>query len=107
MPHTLEELAIATAKEQSAINELQNIRQIRDPVSMMKHVPAAGQGCVLIPQTDPAAVHLDYPYPQHIPSAAAAAVVARPPPLTPTPIELHVESQLQLERYLHGFFERK
>jgi hypothetical protein len=83
MPQTLEELAFATANEQRAINELQNIR---DPVRMMKRVPAAGQGCVLIPQTDHSAVHLDYPYPQHIPSAAAVprqTIQPYTPPLTP------------------------
>lgn len=83
MPQTMEELAFATAKEQRAINELQNIR---DPVRMMKRVPAAGQGCVLIPQTDHSAVHFDYPYPQHIPSAGAVprqTIQPYTPPLTP------------------------
>ena len=87
MPQTMEDLAIATAKERHAINELQNILQIRDPVRMMKRVPAAGQGCVLVPQTDHSAVHLDYPYPQHIPSAAGVprqAIQPYTPPLIPT-----------------------
>ena len=90
IPQTMEELASATAREQRAINELQNIRQICDPMRMMKRVPDAGQGCVLIPQIDHSAVHLNYPYPEHIPSAATIprqTIQPYTPPLTSTPIE--------------------
>jgi len=58
---------------------------------MMKRVPDAGQGCVLIPQTDRSAVHLDYPYPQHIPPAVAVprqTIQPYTPPLTPAPTEV-------------------
>lgn len=72
IPETLEEITAATAKEQQLINSLENIRQreVLDPVQMMRRVPAPGQGCMLVPQ-DPGPVHPEYPYPQHIPPAAA------------------------------------
>jgi hypothetical protein len=72
IPETLEEITAATAKEQQLIDNLENMhqRQIRDPAQMMRRVPAPGQGCMLVPQ-DPGPVHPEYPYPRHIPAAAA------------------------------------
>lgn len=72
IPETLEEITAATSKEQNLIDNLENMRrrQMRDPVQMMRRVPAPGQGCMLVPQ-DPGPVHTEYPYPRHIPPAAA------------------------------------
>jgi hypothetical protein len=73
LPQTLEEVANATAREQQAINELKNIQRFRDPAKAIRRVPAQGKGYMLVPQPtgahDQAALHLEYPHPQHIPAA--------------------------------------
>jgi hypothetical protein len=74
------------ATEECALNELPGVPQAEVLARMMPHSASHDQECTPfhqpIPPETPISVPLDYPYPQHIPPAAAPQV-CRVPPVTP------------------------
>jgi hypothetical protein len=103
MPQTME-IARGRAREERALNNLQIVGETRDPLSMMRRVPVPGEGCILVPQQQS---HLDYPYPQHIPPAAAASnqIVSCSAPMITTGTEFYRRAPQEPSRLALTFEE--
>jgi len=80
MPSNPGERTRRIAEERRKIQELERIKGMRE--GLMTRVPPKGKGVMIVPDTNPRP-NMPYPYPQHIPPAAAPQIgvfVPAPPP---------------------------
>jgi hypothetical protein len=82
MPSNPGERTRRIAEERMKIQELERIKGMRE--GLMTRVPPKGKGVMIVPDTNPR-LNMPYPYPQHIPPAAAPQNRVFVPALPPSP----------------------
>jgi hypothetical protein len=72
---------VGAVREDRALQEVQNIQEARDGMRVARRVPVRNQGYMMFPQDG--APLAPYPYPQHIPRAAAPRHEYHPQAIVP------------------------